>query len=95
MEKEFLPAVGNGKQRRWVSKYRICSKIGLSAAIRYFAGGDPYDIMLTHGISDSGVYTSIWGVIDCVNRCKSLAFRFPNHEEKTRILRGFKCSCGD
>jgi len=52
----------------------IPTKLGLSAALRFFAGGSVYDIMLTHGMGKVSVYKSIYGVVDCVNKDKCLAF---------------------
>jgi len=62
----------------------IPTKLRLSAALRFFAGGSVHDIMLTHGIGKVLVYKSIYRVIDCVNKDKSLAFnvndaKFPSH----------------
>ena len=52
----------------------------LSIAIRIFVGGDPLDILQTHGVSLKSVYTSLWGVIDCVNKCDKLEFHIPTLE---------------
>ena len=92
LENEFLPQVQNNRRKQ--SKYHIDLKIRLSAALRFFAGGDPYDIMISHGISHSSVYRSIWGVVDCVNRCETLSFHFPTHEEQRTIAQGFKSMSG-
>lgn len=92
LKKEFVPNIYNN--RRHKSNYHICLKIRLSAAIRFYAGGDPYDIMLSHGISHSSVYTSLWGVTDCINRCKKLQFQFPNHQKQQVISEGFKAMSG-
>lgn len=51
LKKEFHKSNGSRIERQKKSAYHIGLKIRLSAAIRYFAGGDPYDIMLSHGIS--------------------------------------------
>ena len=72
----------------------IPTKLRLSAAIRFFAGGAVYDIMLTHGMCRQSVYKSVYGVVDCVNREKSLSFNmnnaeFPSHEEQREIAKGF------
>ena len=89
MVKHFLKGSNSRKRKRGNSVYHIDLRIRLSAAIRYFAGGDPYDIMVSHGISHSSVYTSIWGVVNCVNQCKRLEFQFPDYEEQREISRGF------
>lgn len=67
----------------------ISPALCLCAAIRYFAGGSSYDIMLMLGMSHSSVFESIWGVVDCVNRCNALAFSFPSPEEQRDIAAGF------
>ena len=38
----------------------VSTKLRLSAAIRFFAGAAVYDIMLTHGIGRSSVYTPVY-----------------------------------
>jgi len=44
----------------------------LSMALRWFAGGDPLDIMQIHGVSFGEVYKSVWDVVDAKNLCPSL-----------------------
>ena len=62
----------------------------VSAALRYCSGGSPYDIMLTHGISHSSVFASLWIVIDAVNNCPELEMLYPeSHEKQEAIARGF------
>jgi hypothetical protein len=41
-------------------------------ALRFFSGGCPYDIMITHGVSLASVYDSVWGVVDAINMNKEL-----------------------
>ena len=72
----------------------ISTKLRLSAAIRFFAGGSVYDIMLTHGISRQSVYDSIYGVVDVIHRETALSFNkdgaeFPSHREQEEIADGF------
>ena len=40
----------------------ISSPTRLSVALRYFAGGSPYDIAIAHGISHTEVFESVWKV---------------------------------
>ena len=77
----------------------IPTKLRLSAALRFFAGGAVYDIMLTHGMSRSSVYKSVYGVVNVVNHDPSLAFnaggaKFPSHEEQKEIAVGFLSKSG-
>ena len=81
LQMEFGKSKYNCDKTRNKKGYRIDLKLRLSAAVRYFAGGDPLDIMLSHGISHSSVYNSIWGVVDAVNKCDKLKFAFPDHEK--------------
>jgi DDE superfamily endonuclease len=64
----------------------IPTEICLSAAIRYFAGGRPEDIAISHGISHSEVFYSCWKVVDAVNKCPDLAFSYPECHEKQKEL---------
>jgi hypothetical protein len=71
---------------------RISKSIRLSAALRYFAGGErTEDICLVHGISHTEVFRSVWKVVNAVNRCPQLAFSFPRqHSKQKAIAKGFK-----
>ena len=53
---------------------RIPTKLRLSAALRFFAGGSVYDIMLTHGMGKQSVYNSVYGIVNCVNHDPSFGF---------------------
>ena len=58
----FFPE-GGGKRDPLTNPYLIKTETRLAIAIRYFAGGSPLDIMLTHGVSFASVFSSVWGVI--------------------------------
>ena len=65
----------------------IPESVRVSIAIRYFAGSDPLDIALTHGVSHSVVFESVWMVVDAVNQTKKLDIVFPAcHEKQVRIF---------
>jgi hypothetical protein len=65
--------------------------IRLSIAIRYFAGGSPYDIALVHGVSHSVVFKSVWIIVDLINCSDSLKIEFPKmHDSQKEIALGFK-----
>eukprot|EP00957_Ditylum_brightwellii_P191583 14586639-Ditylum_brightwellii.AAC.1 len=81
---------GGGKQDPNTCSYLIKAETRLSIAICYFAGGSLLDIMLTHGVLFASVYTSVWGVVDCMNECKELELHFPNHNEQGIITKGFQ-----
>jgi hypothetical protein len=69
----------------------ISTDIRLSAAIRYFAGGRPEDIAISHGIAHSEVFYSVWKVVDAVNRCEELGFTFPmSHAGQQELALAFK-----
>jgi len=73
----------------------IHSKLRLSAALRFYAGDSPLDIMLSHEMSRQSVYRSVWGTTDAINATSSLSFNqnnaeFPSHEEQEEIAEGFK-----
>ena len=65
-----------------------CSR--LSMALRWFAGGEPIDIMQTHGVGYDEVYTSVWAIVDAINACPKLQIKFPNHQQQQHIAAGFK-----
>ena len=41
----------------------------LAVALRYFAGGDPLDLMLIYGMSKAQVMLSVWRAVDALNIC--------------------------
>ena len=92
LEPYLLEQFGSSKRGR--PNGPIPTKLRLSAAIRFFCGAPVHDIQLTHGISGSSVYKSVYGVINAVNRCPELHFNaggaeFPSHEEQHEIAHGF------
>jgi hypothetical protein len=62
----------------------ISDALRLSAALRYFAGGSSYDIMVVHGISHSSLFQSVWLVVDAIHSCKELQISFPEDEGDQR-----------
>jgi hypothetical protein len=99
MLKPFMGSIrkkGRGKQKRHRNGGKnglIPSEARLSAAIRYFAGGRPADISISHGISHSEVFYSCWRVVDAVNACPDLVFGFPScHEKQKELALAFQSS---
>ena len=45
--------------------------------------------MLTHGLSHLSVYSSVWEVVDFVNRSSKLKYDLQNHCEQCEISQGF------
>ena len=95
-------ALAKKKHRNGAKNGLIPTQTRLSVALRYYAGGQPEDIMLVHGISFSEVFRSLWLVADAVNSCDSLAFSYPTDHNTQRAIAaafearsqaGFKC-CG-
>ena len=71
----------------------ISPSIRLGAAIRYFAGGSPYDIMCVFGISYSEVLSSVWIVVDAINQCPQFNISYPDSlEEQRAIAAGFEAA---
>lgn len=63
----------------------------LACAIRYFAGGSPYDIVAKYGIGHTDVFNSVWYVVDAINMHPDMSFSYPeSHEEQRKIADGFR-----
>ena len=63
----------------------------LVCALRFFAGGEAYDISVMFGISHSSTFESIDIVIDAVNQCGKMEIKFPcSHDEQRDIADGFR-----
>ena len=78
------------KTRATTSSFYIPTEIRLSIALRFFAGGDPYDLSIIHNVCRESVYDSVWGVVDCINQCTTLSFSFPSLTEQQDICAGYK-----
>ena len=79
-----LPPIPNGP---------ICTSARLGAAIRYFAGGSPYDIVFMFGISYVQVMTSVWIVVEAINTCPQFDVLYPDTlEEQRQIAAGFQAA---
>jgi hypothetical protein len=52
----------------------------LACALRYFAGGVPYDIMAKYGLSHASKLESICAVIETVNLCDEFSIEYPASE---------------
>jgi hypothetical protein len=77
-----VPPVPNGT---------ISTSVRLAVAIRYFAGGSPYDLCSVYGISHSSVIECVWFVVEAINNHKEFHFVYPSsHDEQRRIAREFK-----
>ena len=79
-----LPPIRNGP---------ISPSICLGAALRYFAGGSPYDIMLAFGVRYSEMLTSVWIVVDAINKCPQFEIAYPGTlEEQRKIAARFEAA---
>ncbi len=92
---EILKEFPSKRKRGRTPNGAINSKLRLSVALRFYAGGSPLDIMLSHGLSRQSVYRSVWGITDAINSTLSLSLNqnnadFPSHEEQEEIAKGFK-----
>ena len=74
-------------------KIPLATRIG--CGLRYFAGADPYDLVIVFGISHSSVYNSIDAMVEAVNKCEKFKIEYPeDHEVQQWIADGFKSKSG-
>ena len=63
----------------------------LGCALRFWAGGDPCDLILVFGMSYSEIFRSIDFVLDAINQTESLQIKFPtDHEKQKSIAREYQ-----
>ncbi len=63
----------------------------LGCALRYFAGGSPYDIMMKYGCCYQEVLASVWIVIHAVNTFPEFQISYPSSfVEQEKFAQGFK-----
>jgi len=69
----------------------IQSSVRLACALRYFAGGSPYDLMGKYGISHTVVMESVWYVVEAINNTCDMDIEYPESaEEQNKIALQFK-----
>ena len=96
LAKDLHPGIvaASGKKgiaSRYASNGQIASDVRLACALRWFAGGSPYDVMTTYGIGHTDAINSIWHVVDAVNRHPKYNIAYPDDHNKQRsIARGFQ-----
>lgn len=77
-----LPPIPNGI---------ITTSVRLAIALRYFAGGSPYDIMAKYGVSHSSVFESVWIIVDSINSLPDFDIIYPtSHDCQKKIAKGFE-----
>jgi hypothetical protein len=70
---------------------KIHTSVRLACALRYSAGGSPYDIISTYGISHTEQFDSVWYTVDAVNKTKEFDIKYPeSHEEQRKIAEDFR-----
>ena len=79
------------EDRNYAPNGPISLTVRLAAAIRFWAGGDPYDISVMFGISHTDVFKSVNTACEAINKCDELKIVFPSsHNEQRKIVEGFK-----
>jgi len=72
---------------------KISSSICVACALRYFAGGSPYDIGPLFGIAYSEVLRSVWLVVDAVNSVSDFKIAYPaDQSHQLDIAKKFEAS---
>jgi hypothetical protein len=83
-------ACGKKGTTRFCRNGQITPDVRLACAIRWFAGGSPYDIMTTYCIGHTDTINSIWYVVDAINRHPRFKIVYPdNHDQQRSIAEGF------
>ena len=69
----------------------ISGSARLGCALRYFAGGSPYDIMVKFGVCYQDVIASVWIVVQAVNTLTEFHISYPSSfATQERIARAFQ-----
>jgi DDE superfamily endonuclease len=86
----IISVSGKKGTTRYIPNGPISPDVRLACAIRWFAGGSPYDIMTTYGIGHTDTINSCWYVVDAINRHPSFTIQYPDdHNTQLSIARGF------
>ena len=64
--------------------------VRLANAIRFFAGGEAYDIACMFGVSHTVFFESIGMVVNVINKCEEMKISLPaSHARQRENARGF------
>jgi len=67
------------------------TSICLACALRYFAGGSPYDLMSVYGVSPTIILDSVWCVVEAVNQLREFHIEYPKSAtEQKKIAKVFE-----
>ena len=81
----------NKKNHRYVPNGPITPSVCLACAIRYFAGGSPYDLMSSYCVGYPDVMHSVWYVVDAINAHPEFQMSYPaDHEQQRAIAESFR-----
>lgn len=87
----FPSPTSKKKHQNGATNGLISSATRLAVALRYFAGGSPYDLAVVFGISLSQIYASVWTVVRAINACSTLKIQFPDdHASQQQLADGFR-----
>jgi hypothetical protein len=79
------------RKYRYVPNGPITPSDRLACALRYFAGGSPYDIITSYCIGYADMITSVWYVVDAINAYSKFQISYPaDHEEQRAIAEDFR-----
>lgn len=77
-----------GGDYRFVPNGKITTSVRLACALRYFAGGSPYDLMTTYQIGHIDVFRSVWTVVSAINQ--EFDMKYPEcHQKQEEVAAGF------
>ena len=91
------------KNYRYVPNGPITPSVQLACALRYFAGGSPYDIMTSYCIGYTDMMNAVWYVVDAINAHRDFRISYPSDHDKQRAIAekfrmksgaGFDCCAG-
>ena len=89
--------------KRYVPNGGISTAARLAIALRFFAGGDIYDVAPLFGVGNTDAFYSVWIVVEAVHRTSLFNLIFPQDHDAQRTLAqqfrmrsqaGFDCCVG-
>ena len=82
----YSPSSVNQSYSFYIPNGEISIEIRLATALRYFTSGSYLDISISHGISKTDIYRSVWVVVHATNISTSLQFRFPTTSKECKSM---------
>jgi hypothetical protein len=86
LSRKFVSSSSNRSRTQNGPNGIISPSVRLACAIRYFAGGSPYNLITKFGIGYSDFFRNVWIVVEAINLSNHFDIVFPADHDTQRLM---------